>query len=350
MKKPLIFSLLLTCIAPTWSQPEAWTEKQIYAAPDHPADPHLTANTIVTFRALFAPGVIPVQSTYDGILGVDWDRSTRQAKSRPIELPPEIRQMVARLQVNQNSEKEREKTSQASRERYLSKRNAYRYSIDIFPPYLNLYTIFQSFGKAFFIPETDKPLSQFAVTSPVFTSIRIENCALEARNGRLPVFFRHAQKPDEITAYILGLVSVKTGQLQPLGTWKDNRTRNTISGPIAWIDDDHLACISLIRHVTRWAVFEIGTGKMLARGEWDDQKDGSNFVRSFIIRDGVFYGVEADGSKVILLYASPGKSGVFPGGKVAPQVSSMGGGGATPIKVEAMSEWRRVPGVRTHER
>ena len=298
MKTSLLFCLLLSCLTPAWSQPEEWIEKNIYAVPS--LDNQSKYDTIVTLKALFAPPNDITLSAGKSVETLRWDPPSTKAARTPLMLSASPNKIISDFMIELNK-KEHPGTVDLWRAS-----SDYLCSDDIDPIESLRYIFRQSFGKAYIIPDFIEPVSSLCVSSPQYSSIHIKYCALEARNGQLPVFFKCDPKKDPTTRDNLGLVSVKTGQLHPIGNWV-TQSGSTIEGPIAWIDDHHLACISLIRHITRWAVFNIKTGKILAQGEWDDQKDDDHFVRQFIIREGRFYGLQTNNT-VLQLFPLPHKN------------------------------------------
>lgn len=298
MKFLLLFSVFFACIVSLSAQPKAWEEKKVYATLD------LAGDSIVILNALFAPGKVPTLSNGDSARMIDWKQDTMMAETEPVALPSSIGKMISGFKVKRHPQSV-EDIQKLPVRLYKSKRDSYVYSVDIFSPYLAHYLIFQSFGRAFFIPDFQKPLSVLHVSSPGLSSLKVYSCALEARDGQLPVFFCYSQAllPDGksmLSPYTLGLVSPKTGKLRPLGIWSDELGSSKY-GPIAWIDDHTLALVSYSRSTTHWAAFDVVKKAVVAQGQWDNTKDDKHFIRDFIIRDGCLYGLQPDNA-VVQLY------------------------------------------------
>ena len=278
MKTPLLLTLIVACTAFLSAQSKPWEEKKIYASSGSGEN----KNMIVTVNAFFAPNDTATLSGNGGTFqSVHWDKKTMKAEVTQKDIPSNVGKFISDLK---KKPVDSETIENNSVKKYTQKRDEYIYSIDMFFPYIQHELILQSFGRAFFVPEFEKPVSVLRVSVPDASELEIRYCALEARKGQLPVFY-YDQKGYGVAK--LGLVSLETGKLKPLGTWGKSPSLLR-EGPIAWIDDNTLALIDTPKGAIYWGVFDIDKKAVVAeaKGEWGD--DGE--ISDFIIKDGRFYG------------------------------------------------------------
>ncbi len=293
MKTSFLWSILSVCIAVANAQPVGvgWTERQVYAVPFGQND------SIVVLDAFFAPDKYPAISNQNSVSKVYINDLEKTWDDEAVELPAN---MNPRILMRLKSVQE------------------YSLSIDIFRKYLSNYLFYQSFGSAFIVPDFEKPASELKISDADFDSPLIEYCGLSEKNGLLPVFFSYQLNPqkikwggtwlffpeklnrDERSADNIGLVSAETGELQKLGKWK-NDAGNTMSGPIAWLNDDNLIMIRYTRTTTDWAIFDIRKKKVVREGNFDLYEEDAPFARDFIIQHGRLYAIFPD-KTVSLLY------------------------------------------------
>lgn len=268
-----------------------WTKRQVYAVPWEQND------SIAILDAFFAPDKYPAISNEKSVSKVYINDLEKTWDDEPVELPANMNpQILMRLKSVRQ----------------------YSLSIDIFRKYLSHYLFYQSFGKAFIVPDFEKPASELKISDAGFDSPRIEYCGLSDKNGLLPVFFSYQFNPKKVKwgdswlffpeklnkaerlSDNIGFVSTETGELQKLGKWTDD-VGNTMSGPIAWLNDENLIMISYTRTTTEWAIFDIRKRKVVREGRFDLHEEDAPFARDFIIQHGRLYAIFPN-KTVSLLY------------------------------------------------
>ena len=295
MKKQFLLSLLLVGLCPLWSAPEEWEEKTIYATSPKDED------QIVELTAFLAPEKENTLSHDTSVEIIRWDKKTMKWEVEPLALPLKIERQVADFKEQVEFQYGVEKRSRVA--------NRYTYSEDTHKKYENHYFFRKGLGRVFLIPDFEKPVAQWKVTSPEYSTLHIQYCALEARKGKLPVFFSYETERGHegqrvFSQSLLGMVCLKTHQLEKCGVWRMNEF-NAQEGPIAWLDETHLALISCSRNRTCWAVFDIVEKKMIKEGVVDCTEEDVLFFDDFVIKKSCLYGINSSEGKMVLLYSPP---------------------------------------------
>ncbi|MCC8148740.1 hypothetical protein [Akkermansia sp.] len=131
-------------------------------------------------------------------------------------------------------------------------------------------------------------------------SLRMVKCALEARNGKLPVLYRRGTQEKRESLY-LGIVSLSDGSLEELAPY-DN-AMSTIAS-VRWLADRKILVVTnrpLTLVSKCWCIYDTGRKKMVCRDATDPQ-DWTTWVRCLLGRSGMLYGLSCTGAwkRVIL--------------------------------------------------
>ena len=137
-----------------------------------------------------------------------------------------------------------------------------------------------------------------------FRKLHIRKCGLDARKGKIPVFYYRGISGEDSTLVsdFLGLVSLADGTLTELGPYEDMGLSS-----IKWLNDHELFICMKTRKSSAWAVYDIRRKREAARGSTAlDSSDESSerFLGDYIVRKGVVYGLQWDG-RVKRLYPAP---------------------------------------------
>ncbi len=300
MKRICLFLLLCSCISSLspGEESEAWTEQTVYATAN---GENTDICAIYEIKVLMSPQKQVYIADTNDTYTLQWEGGDMKAEKMKLPYPENVKKIITFLQ-----EKKDDKPARAIQNpgyhSYREKLLDYGFSIGTFRRFV--FFIFPEFGRVFIVPPFEKAPSFFHVKH-TYKELEIISCALEARNGQIPVFF--IGRNDGINSSRspkLGLVSLKTRGLREIGQWRQV-PYEAIDGSLGWLDDDRLFLLRITRGASFWGVFNIKTEKMDAQGESHlaiKGVDAGNEIIDYLIKDGRLYGY-FDDERVRFLYS-----------------------------------------------
>lgn len=123
---------------------------------------------------------------------------------------------------------------------------------------------FEDAGDAFIIQRQQGKEAPALKVKHGFQNIHIHRCALDARNGRIPVVYSCTPR-----GLFIGLVSVETGELTELGPWKDYG----LGGCLKWLNDRQIVFTDHTRYYTWWGVYDVQDRKILHEYDYNYRKE-----------------------------------------------------------------------------
>lgn len=280
-----------------WGKEASWTEKQVYAVEVGEYD---IANCISTINVLMAPqkGIYTVDG--NTVLLIHWDTIDRKATKKKVELPFDINRITDPPPTSKKEEPEISGETKSPFMNYLDLINRYRFASET--RQIHRRRFFQTYGKAFIVPWFNKPTKTLRVKYPS-APINITSCCPEARNGTIPVFFKQL-KDKTWSSPALGLVSLKTGDLEKIGHWEPGYSCEN-NGSIAWLNDYQLVFIGVSVLIRYWGVFDLRLRKTVAGGKLEYKVKAldsvnESYMEDFFIKDGALYGVQKNDDVRIL--------------------------------------------------
>lgn len=304
MKKVLL-SLLIApfLLLSGWGDEPTWKETAVYAAELGDGN---NANSICTINVLMSPqkGIYTVDGNIVHL--IQWNTTNMMATKTEVKLPFDIHRITASHPTNKKEEPEISGEEISPFMKYIYHIDRYRFTTETRQIYRRRF--FQTYGKAFILPWNNKPTKTLHVKYPSAT-IDITSCCPESRNGIIPVFFQ--QLKDNTWSFpALGLVSLKTGDLEKIGNWEPGYTCEN-NGSIAWLNDYQLVFVGVSILRRNWGIFDLRSRKIVAGGElayiikFPDNFNKS-YMEEFFIKDGIFYGIQVN-DEVKILYQSEKK-------------------------------------------
>lgn len=291
MKRGCLF-LLLFCsifVPASGEEAEAWTDQTVYAT----AHPGYDMDTcaLYSLKVLMSPAKYTCIKENEHVYSLQWKAGER----KELPLPEAVKKIFSSLEKKKDV-KMALPIQETPYRMYKEALNKYVFSISIFRP--DVYLIFPEFGRVFAVPPVKEPEDVFHVKHSYKEKVEITHCALEARDGQIPVFFTCVNtKTNTAQPSKLGLVSLKTRELREIGQWKQY-PYGEIDGSIGWLDDHRLFLFYKVRGGNCWGVFDITSKKMLAQGRselvLESPKQGrytdENYMENYLIRGGMLYG------------------------------------------------------------
>lgn len=283
-----------------WEQEASWTKTTVYAAE---VGDYNNANCISSVNVLMSPknGVYTVDG--NSVFLIDWDTTDRKATKTKVELSFDINRITEPPPMRKKEEPEISGETKSPFMNYRDFIDRYRFTIET--RQIDRRRFFQTYGKAFIVPWFNKPIKTIRVKYHSAT-IDITSCCSEARNGTIPVFFEELVHKT-CSSPALGLVSLKTGDLQKIGYWKTEYPCEN-NGSIAWLNDYQLAFIGVAVDTRYWGIFDLRLRKTVAGGKLKYQVNApdevnDSYMQDFFINDGTLYGIQRN-DDVRILYQS----------------------------------------------
>lgn len=298
----LSFLFLCSLAFPALGEEEAWEEKTVYATAN---GENTDICALYEIKVLMAPEKQTCIADINDAYTLQWKEGDMKVERERLLLPEAVKKIVASLEEKKDG-KPVGVIQNTGYRLYKEKLLDYGFSISTFRRFVRF--IFPEFGRIFIIPPIERPPSFFHVKHP-YKELEITYCAMEARNGQIPVFFigRNTEK-NVSRSPKLGLVSLKTRDLREIGEWREDD--GTIDGSLGWLDDDRLFFLHITRDSSFWGVFNIKTKKMVAQGEsplmLESPSTGKyineNNIEHYLIRGGKLYGLMSK-DRLKLLYS-----------------------------------------------
>lgn len=151
-------------------------------------------------------------------------------------------------------------------------------------------------GDVFLLEKSQRTSAPSLKIKHHFRKLHICKCCLDARDGKIPVYYYRGiseADPNQVS-YFLGLVSLEDGSLTELGPYQDTG----IFDCIQWLNENQLFIVMTTRKSSTWAVYDIWQKQETARGEThlDSSEESSRrFIGDYLVRKGVVYGLQWDG-------------------------------------------------------